>query len=160
MQPNEPEKNSLRHLSPKIVSAGFLILRHTPAWSFLLLRHPTRWDIPKGHCDPGETELETAWRELSEETGLGPDQVTLIADFRWEHEYQVRLREFNNELRNKRLVVFLGTTQGEFPLNITEHQGYEWFLWPPTSPIQAQTIDPLLKAVAEFFRLHPTALNL
>lgn len=28
------------------------------------------WDLPKGHVDPGETHLETALREVEEETGL------------------------------------------------------------------------------------------
>ena len=28
------------------------------------------WSIPKGHMEPGETEIETAQRELLEETGL------------------------------------------------------------------------------------------
>ncbi|MEL7161300.1 MAG: NUDIX domain-containing protein, partial [Bacteroidota bacterium] len=29
-----------------------------------------RWDLPKGHVDPGETNLECALRELEEETGV------------------------------------------------------------------------------------------
>jgi len=28
------------------------------------------WSLPKGHIDPGETELETAKREIYEETGI------------------------------------------------------------------------------------------
>ena len=28
------------------------------------------WDFPKGHVDKGETEVETAIRELEEETGV------------------------------------------------------------------------------------------
>lgn len=39
----------------------------------LLLGHATRsprWDIPKGRTDPGEAPLDTALRELREETGL------------------------------------------------------------------------------------------
>lgn len=39
----------------------------------LLLGHATgsaRWDIPKGLCEPGETDEAAARRELAEETGL------------------------------------------------------------------------------------------
>jgi len=52
-----------------------IILAHTPngkpeGW---LLCHPTnagkRWDFPKGLAEPGEVHLNTALRELFEETG-------------------------------------------------------------------------------------------
>jgi 8-oxo-dGTP pyrophosphatase MutT (NUDIX family) len=39
---------------------------------FLLLHEPAenRWCFPKGHVEPGETLLETARREVAEESGL------------------------------------------------------------------------------------------
>jgi bis(5'-nucleosidyl)-tetraphosphatase len=154
--PNQNAPNS----QPEIVSAGFLILRQSPDQSVLLLKHPDRWDIPKGHCDPGETELETAWRELFEETGLNSEQVTLVPEFRWEHDYHVRLREHDDEPRLKRLVVFLGIVKSDPELTLTEHQGHRWFPWPPPLPIQAQTIDPLLSAAVEFCDDHPTLFEL
>jgi 8-oxo-dGTP pyrophosphatase MutT (NUDIX family) len=52
------------------LSCGFLILRGQPVDSFLLMKHPRRWDLPKGHLDEGETELQCALRELQEETGI------------------------------------------------------------------------------------------
>ncbi|MFW6074624.1 MAG: NUDIX domain-containing protein [Chloroflexota bacterium] len=36
---------------------------------------------PRGGCEPGESVETTAHRELLEETGLGPDDVTLSAVF-------------------------------------------------------------------------------
>ena len=53
-----------------IKACGFLVFRDVPDPSFLLMKHPKRWDLPKGHVDPGESEVETALRELHEETGL------------------------------------------------------------------------------------------
>lgn len=38
---------------------------------FLLLKHNKgHWSFPKGHMEEGETEKETALREIKEETGL------------------------------------------------------------------------------------------
>jgi 8-oxo-dGTP pyrophosphatase MutT (NUDIX family) len=37
-------------------------------------RLSNKWSFPKGHCKRGETDLETATRELYEETGLTLDE--------------------------------------------------------------------------------------
>ena len=42
------------------------------------------WSFPKGHIEDGETEQETAIREIKEETGL---DVTLVSRFREISEY-------------------------------------------------------------------------
>ena len=39
------------------------------------------YSFPKGKKKKGETILETAWRELTEETGLTQEHVKLIDDF-------------------------------------------------------------------------------
>ena len=46
----------------------------------LLLKHRLgHWDFPKGHVEAGETETETAKREVKEETGL---KIKLDKQFR------------------------------------------------------------------------------
>ncbi len=45
-------------------------------------RHPLRatmWEIPAGKCEPGESPLEGAARELAEETGYRAARVELLA---------------------------------------------------------------------------------
>lgn len=38
------------------------------------------WEIPKGHKNGSEGNINTAMRELSEETGVHPDKYTIISD--------------------------------------------------------------------------------
>ena len=52
-------------------SGKVLLLRHSPLSS----RGGGHWDFPKGHIDDGETEIQTALRELEEETGIANANV-------------------------------------------------------------------------------------
>ncbi|MGB7713229.1 MAG: NUDIX domain-containing protein [Microcoleus sp.] len=43
---------------------------------FLLIQHQAgHWGFPKGHANPGESAIETAKRELEEETGIRDCEV-------------------------------------------------------------------------------------
>ena len=91
------------------LSCGFLILRGQPIDSFLLMKHPRRWDLPKGHLDEGETELQCALRELREETGISEDAVQVLPGFQFEHRYMVNQKRYGGKgLIEKRLLIFLG----------------------------------------------------
>ncbi|MBI5089165.1 MAG: NUDIX domain-containing protein [Actinobacteria bacterium] len=41
---------------------------------------PGSWQLPQGGLDAAEEPVDAAWRELREETALGPDDVTLCAE--------------------------------------------------------------------------------
>ena len=132
-------------------ACGVLVFRDRPVESFLLMRHAQRLDLPKGHVDPGETELQCALRELQEETGIGADDVTLDPHFRWTTEYDVDGGRYGLSGRiHKTVVIFLGRLKREVDVATSEHLGFEWVPWQPPHHIQAQTIDPLLAAVAEY----------
>jgi 8-oxo-dGTP pyrophosphatase MutT (NUDIX family) len=57
----------------KTQSCGAVIYRKSQGRVFfLLLKHTNgnHWSLAKGHTEPGESEVQTALREISEETGL------------------------------------------------------------------------------------------
>lgn len=65
-------------------SCGALVVRHDAQTGIdyvLMIRHrPGGYrSFPKGHVEPGETERETAVREVLEETSV---RISLIPDFR------------------------------------------------------------------------------
>ena len=70
-------------------SCGAVIFRHAEDWNVLLIRHTRGRHIsfPKGHVEPGETESQTAEREIREETGL---TVRVDRRYRAENRYNIR----------------------------------------------------------------------
>ena len=137
----------------KLMSCGVLIFRGNPIEEFLLMEHANRLDLPKGHVDDGETELECALRELQEETGIRHSDIDLNPNFRFEHHYHVRPKWLGGERCRKTLVIFLAELTKNVEIELTEHQGYAWHRWNPPHRIQKQTIDPLLSEVADFLDL-------
>lgn len=141
-----------RDSSEVVRAAGILLISRNPH-QFLLMRHRDRWDLPKGHCEPDETFLETALRETEEETGIFAEMIEIDPEFIFEVEYPVRYKRFGGQEFLKRVRYFLGHLASQPPLRITEHDSAEWFDWEPPHEIQSLTIDPLLAAVAEHFEL-------
>lgn len=118
-----------------------------PIQRFLLMEHADRFDLPKGHVDPGETEYQCALRELVEETGITADDITVDPSFRFSHDYTVKPKRFQYEACQKTLVIFLARLKRPVEIQLTEHIGYRWVNWTPPHKLQSQTIDPLLNAV-------------
>lgn len=53
------------------LSCGIVLGRPADdGWYTLMLRAWRIWDFPKGMCEPGETPLQAARREVAEETGI------------------------------------------------------------------------------------------
>ena len=134
---------------PEIKSCGVLIVRGDPVSEVLLMVHPTRLDIPKGHIEDGETDLQSALRELEEETGIASDDIDLDPDFRFVTNYRVKYKRTGGQWREKTLIVFLGRLRRDVELQITEHQGFRWLPWDPPHQLQPETVDPLLAQLAE-----------
>lgn len=92
--------------------------RHGAEREFLILLQTNRcWSFPKGHMDAGETEEQTALRELREETGL---TAALVPGARTELSYDV------SPVTRKQVVLFLGETAGELNIQESEVKEYRW----------------------------------
>ena len=130
------------------LSCGFLIVRGNPIESFLLMKHPRRWDLPKGHVDAGETELQCALRELYEETGIAAEDIEIASTFCYEHRYKVNQKRYGGKgFVEKKLLVYLAWLKKPVRIKVTEHDGYRWFDWSPPHRIQDLTIDSLLETL-------------
>jgi 8-oxo-dGTP pyrophosphatase MutT (NUDIX family) len=83
----------------------------------VLMQTNGSWSFPKGHMEPGETEIETALRELREETGLmavGDPENTATLEYPL-HPYG-----------RKQVVLFLWEVAGETKPQETEILDYRW----------------------------------
>lgn len=137
---------------PELKSCGFIVLRHVTGIEFLLMQHQDRWDLPKGHVDPGETEMQCALRELVEETGIEARDIEVDPAFRYEIDYTVRGKRTNQKPARKTLVIFMAWLHNEVDIKPTEHLDFRWFRWSPPHEIQQQTIDGLLAEVDRHLR--------
>ena len=76
---------------------------------YVIIRSPEGvYGYPKGHVEPGETEEQTALREIWEETGLS---VTLVPGFRTEDSHAL-VREGRPDV-TKYIVYFLAEYNGQ-----------------------------------------------
>lgn len=87
----------------------------------LIHQQKGHWAFPKGHAEPREDELQTAKRELAEETGLVADKI-------YDHKF-VEGYTFteNNQEYDKTVTYFAGqmnTTKVD--VQEDEVQGYAW----------------------------------
>ena len=134
----------------KLNSYGVLVVRGEPIDSFLLMVHKNRLDLPKGHIDEGEDEVECALRELVEETGITADDIELNTDFRFANSYPVWPEKYQGEECHKTTTIFLGRLLNDVEIKVTEHAGYQWHDWSPPHKIQCESIDPLLAHLEEY----------
>ena len=102
--------------------------------------------FPKGHVEPGESEAETALREIWEETSLRPE---LIPGFRREIGY--RLDNGND----KRVIYYLGRFSGQTPEHNGAFECFDYLLLPfqqAYESIHFQNARELLQQADAFVR--------
>ena len=96
----------------KETSCGAVVYRMTqdggvPIFLLVNSKRSNRWGFPKGHIENGESETETAKREIFEETGI--KNVKFVENFRQEDVYLINgvLDETKGRLVEKHSVYFL-----------------------------------------------------
>lgn len=125
-------------------SCGVIPYRKTgeEAEFLILLQTNHCWSFPKGHMEAGETETETALRELREETGL---TAALIPGAKAVLEYDI------SPLTRKQVVLFPGEVHGDVMPQESEIIGYCWVrydsLWKYLHPDTIAAADSLLSAI-------------
>ena len=105
-------------------SCGALVYRDREGVKELLLikhRSGGHWSFPKGHVEGSESEVQTALREIKEETGL---DVVLCQNFRQSVEY------FPKPHVKKQVVYFLAHPAGDDTVHRQEEEISE-YRWAP-----------------------------
>ena len=111
-------------------SAGAVIFRREDNKIYYLLLHypsTTRgaernyWDLPKGHVEKGEKEIETVKREVEEETGL--EDIEFIEGFKTWIKYFFR---YKGKTVFKIVTFYLIETKEKNVKISFEHLGYDW----------------------------------
>lgn len=102
-------------------SCGAVVFRRTASGvQYLLIKNKRseNWGFPKGHIEEGETEQQTATREVLEETGL---HINILPDFSAKSEYSIQGRV------EKFVTIFLATTDDGAPrIQEEEIDDYAW----------------------------------
>ncbi len=93
--------------------------------SILKLLKNLEWDLPKGHQEKDETLLETAFRELEEETKINKSQIQILKNnknlaLNYSYEYQS-----SRSTNIRKIYLFLALTTKN-PIISNEHCGYAW----------------------------------
>jgi putative (di)nucleoside polyphosphate hydrolase len=95
------------------------------------------WQLPQGGMNEGEEPIESVWRELGEETGLGFDDVDVLAEFpEWiAYEWPDELRRSKPNRRDR-----IGQVQKWFlfvardPEVVPTPDGTEFVAWQWVTP--------------------------
>jgi 8-oxo-dGTP pyrophosphatase MutT (NUDIX family) len=112
-------------------SCGIIIFRKVGASvEYLLLRNGgDYWNFPKGRVESGETELQTALREVAEETGIVASAIHLFEGFReaYDYDFDSEVQNGAREMVHKTGVFFLGEV-GDVAVQLSkEHNEFGWF---------------------------------
>ncbi|MCG7755267.1 MAG: dihydroneopterin triphosphate diphosphatase [Nitrosomonas sp.] len=118
------------------IPVSVLVVIHTADLQVLLLEradHPGYWQSVTGSQDPGETLIQTAAREVFEETGLNVADYVLT-DWQTENRYEIyeewRWR-YGPDVRFNTEHVFGLRLPGIVPVRIAarEHLNFMWLPW-------------------------------
>ena len=104
-------------------SAGGLVIRGEEV--LLIAPRPGRWQLPKGHVEPGEAPTDAAAREVREETGVSGRVLMPLPSIDYTYDVEGRVRI------HKRVDYFLMAYEGgsELDFDPREVTAARWFGW-------------------------------
>ena len=114
------------------IPVSVLVVIHTPALEILLLeraKHPGLWQSVTGSMEEGESLLETARREVFEETGIDAPENSFVA---WNiaNNFRITLtpERFAPGTTHNREHVFSLCVPSKVPVKLApdEHISYRW----------------------------------
>ncbi|MFN3621398.1 MAG: bis(5'-nucleosyl)-tetraphosphatase [Nitrososphaerales archaeon] len=104
-------------------SAGAIVIyKSDSVVEYLILHYPAgHWDFPKGNVEKGESELDAAIREITEETGL--TDLKFVNGFKKTIQYYYKK---GDRLVKKSVTFYLAEAKTKDVKLSFEHQGYIW----------------------------------
>ena len=120
------ELHTARKRKPRKACGAVIYRKTLQGPLYLIVQHESggHWSFPKGHMDDGETEMETARREIAEETGL---QLGFREGF-YERIYYLTPKD-----RRKEVVYFLSRARRpRVRVQPSEIRAFRWLPYPET----------------------------
>lgn len=136
----------------KEISAGAIVFRKEKHENkFLLLEYNYKnrfWDFPKGNIEKDESEIDTAKREVKEETGI--KELIIVPEFREKISYVYKKE---NKTIFKEVIFYLAETK-ERKIKISEeHLNYNWLNYEEAlKTLTYPTAKNILKKADEFLK--------
>lgn len=119
---------------PQEKSAGAIIFRMKEGVPHYLILHyhSGHWEFARGHIDEGESEMQTAVREIEEETGL--KDLKIIQGFKGYTKFVFKkVYGLTGEARKKApwvmkiVTLYLAESMTDEVKISEEHKGFGWF---------------------------------
>ena len=140
-------------------AAGLIIFRRksfTEPLEYLLLQTSYgkhHWTPPKGHVDPGESDMQTALRETEEESGLKKSSLEIMEHIQ---------KTLNYEVRGKpKTVIYWPAEVKDYNVAVQlsdEHQDFKWLsldkacdLLHDTTGVALREVDEEIRNVAKYY---------
>ena len=153
-----------KNLLPYRLGVGLVILSsEKKIFTGRRLDNTSAWQMPQGGIDNREIPIETAYREMFEETGIEKDKVSLIGTtkrwYRYDLPSEIQSRFWNGQYRGQSQKWFLFDFKGEdTDINIsTETPEFCEWRWSSIDDLVAKIVPfkmELYKKVLEEFKYY------
>lgn len=126
------------------LSSGMVIVRkEKERWKYLFLRAYRNWDFPKGVVESHEDPLQTAQREVKEETGISD------INFNWGKIYKETEPYRGGKKIARYYIAETPQSKVTFSINpqmgIPEHHEYRWLSYEQLKKLAPSRLQPIIE---------------